>query len=254
MRSSCLCEEPELSKHCQLCQMVVKNSFHHLFMAAGADRRIHTYSNVCLLVSKGLLWSPEDWGNMHSKTSFSLGLYCDVVTWILCCRKLAAVTLQLLVLNGHCRTTNLEVQIWAWQALKLYLIQKLELANAQNFCTNSVSKIVIENLKMFRTPHRTEILILFPIYRCLNFEMNSLWRKRRHCLWWAPRSSPCFWRLLGSHTLQWEQSSTKRAHNLGENQRHQFKTEKRKYFTQWLVNLGNVVWRQTALDASERTN
>lgn len=31
---------------------------------------------------------------------------------------------------------------------------------------------------MFITPHRTEILILFPIYRHLNVEKKNLWKKR----------------------------------------------------------------------------
>lgn len=137
MRSSCLCEEPEPSKHCQLCQMAVTNSFHYLFMAAGADRRIHIYSNVCLFVSKWLWWSPEDWGKMHSKNSFSLGLYCDIVTWILYYRKLAAVVLQFIVLNGHCRTIkNLEVQIWAWQAPEVVLNSEIR--------TNQYSKLLYQ--------------------------------------------------------------------------------------------------------------
>lgn len=133
MRSSCLCEEPELSKHCQLCQMVVINSFHSLFMAAGADGGTHTYSNVCLFVSKGLLWSPEDKGSTHSKSS--LRFYCYRVAWILCCRKFTAVMLQFLVWMET--TTNLEVQIWAWQASEVVLHSEIrisQLFNTQNFC------------------------------------------------------------------------------------------------------------------------
>ena len=37
MRSSCLYEDPELSKHYQLCEMMVIKYFHYLFMSAGAD-------------------------------------------------------------------------------------------------------------------------------------------------------------------------------------------------------------------------
>lgn len=64
--------------------------------------------------------------------------------------------------------TNLEVQIWACQNFEVVLnseIQKLELVNTQHFCTNSVSNVVIENLKVFRTVHRI-VLILFPTCRC----------------------------------------------------------------------------------------
>lgn len=158
MRSSCLYEEPELSKHCQLCQMVVINSFHYLFMAAGADRRIHTYSDICLFVSKGLLWSPEDWQNKCLKNSFSLELYYDVVTWILYCRKLSAVMLQFLVLNGQCRTiTNLEVQIWTSQASDVELNSEIRTSQYSKLLYQSVSKIVFGNRKMVRTPHRTQI-------------------------------------------------------------------------------------------------
>lgn len=115
MRSSCLCEEPELSKHCQLCQMVVINSFHSLFMAAGADGGIQAYSNIWVFVSKGLLWSPEDLGSMHSENS--LALYCYRVAWTLCCRKSVAVMLHFLVWTGNNNkfgSTNLSLtSIWS---------------------------------------------------------------------------------------------------------------------------------------------
>lgn len=64
--------------------------------------------------------------------------------------------------------------------------------------------------------------------------------KRRYCLWWAPRSSSWFCSLPGRCTAQWEQSTTKHACNLHKNPKDQFKTEKRRYVTQWLVNSADV--------------
>lgn len=59
--------------------------------------------------------------------------------------------------------------------LKLHLTQTLELVvNTQNFFINSASENINKKLKIFRTPHRTEILTVYLICRCLIFEINNL--------------------------------------------------------------------------------
>lgn len=58
--------------------------------------------------------------------------------------------------------------------LKLHLTQTLELVNTQNFFINSASENINKKLKIFRTPHRTEILIVSLICRCLISEINNL--------------------------------------------------------------------------------
>lgn len=102
--------------------------------------------------------------------------------------------------------TSLEVHIWAWQTSEGILNSEIsisQLVNTQNFCTNFCSQNYNRKLKVFITPHRTEVLILFPICRCLNVSKNSLWRKRRCCQWWSPGTSPFFCRLSRTCKPQW---------------------------------------------------
>lgn len=145
---------------------------------------------------------------------------------------------------------SLEVHIWTWQASEAILHSEIKishLVNTQNVCTNFCSQNYNWKLQVFLTPHRREILIPFPIYRHLNVENNNLWKKRRHCQWWSPGSSPFFFRLSRAYKLQ-----CKLPPNIDitcENQRDQIKIDKRRYFTEWLENLWNVMLRQISVDA-----
>lgn len=61
--------------------------------------------------------------------------------------------------NNNKFTSTIELD----KHLTLHLTQTLELVNTQNFFINSASNIINENVKIFRTPHRTEILTVYLI-------------------------------------------------------------------------------------------